>query len=280
MARTEQPTISVIVPARNEASNLRLVLPELPTVEQVVLVDGNSVDGTAEVAQAVMPGITVVDQTGLGKGNALVCGFAAATGDVIVMFDADGSADPVEIARFVGALTAGADFAKGTRFHPDGDSRDITRVRRAGNWMLNQLTNRLFNTRFTDLCYGYNAFWRDIVPALELPPVELADARARKRRGDGFEIETMLNCRAAAAGMKIVEVPSVERRRIFGETALQTFADGWRVLWTILAEKRRTTRARHSVQTVVGAPAAGAAVPATGVTEQVIALTSDEASTA
>lgn len=237
MPRSSDPTVSIVIPARNEARNLEVVLPELPAVDQLVLVDGASVDDTVAVARRLAPDIVVVPQTRRGKGNALACGFAAASGDIVVMFDADGSADPAEIPAFLDALLdGGADFAKGTRFHPDGGSDDITALRRAGNAGLNGLTNLLFGTRFSDLCYGYNAFWRDVVPLLDLPPLY---ADGQPRWGDGFEIETVLNCRVAAAGLKIVEVPSTERARIFGETNLRTFQDGLRVLRTIVAEWRR-----------------------------------------
>jgi hypothetical protein len=134
---------------------------------------------------------------------------------------------------------AGADFAKGTRFHPAGGSEDITLLRRMGNGLLNLLTNVLFRTEFSDLCYGYNAFWRDIVPLMELPPGLDGERGDSMRWGDGFEIETVLNCRAAAAGLSIREVPSVERPRMFGKTNLRTFADGFRVLVTIITEWRR-----------------------------------------
>jgi glycosyltransferase involved in cell wall biosynthesis len=243
MARSANPTVTIVIPARNEARNLEVILPKLPDVDQIVLVDGNSVDGTVETAQRIVPGITVINQTRIGKGNALVCGFEAAKGDIVVMFDADGSSDPEEIPAFIEALFNGADYAKGTRFHPDGGSDDITPLRRAGNWFLNALTNKLFKTRYSDLCYGYNAFWRDIVPRLELPPGLDGERGDSMRWGDGFEIETVLNCRVAAAGLSISEVPSIERPRIFGKTNLRTFADGFRVLRTIIAEWRRRRRA-------------------------------------
>lgn len=243
MPRSSEPTVSIVIPARNEARNLEVVLPELPAVDQVVLVDGNSVDDTIAVAKSLLPGVVVVQQTRRGKGNALACGFQTATSDIVVMFDADGSADPGEIPAFLDALLSGADFAKGTRFHPGGGSEDITPIRRAGNAALNGVTNALFGTHFSDLCYGYNAFWRDIVDQLELPAVE---DDGPMRWGDGFEIETVLNCRVAAAGLKIAEVPSVERSRIFGETNLRTFADGTRVLRTIVAEWYRSNRRRRA----------------------------------
>jgi glycosyltransferase involved in cell wall biosynthesis len=253
-ARSRKPRVSVVVPARNEARNLEVVLPELPEVHEVILVDGNSTDGTIETARRVMPGIRVVEQTRRGKGNALACGFMAATGDIVVMFDADGSADPAEISRYVAALVEGADFAKGTRFVAQGGSEDITFIRKMGNWFLNTTTNVLFGTRYTDLCYGYNAFWRDIVGVLDLRDPSVPDVDGAKMWGDGFEIETIINCRVAAAGLRITEVPSVERLRIFGESNLNAIKDGTRVLRTIFSERRRMTRNRAALAELEGIP--------------------------
>jgi glycosyltransferase involved in cell wall biosynthesis len=235
------PTVSVIIPAKNEAANLTLVLPQLPAEYEIVLVDGHSVDETVAVAQRIRPDVLVVQQTRKGKGNALACGFQAATGDIVVMFDADCSADPEEIPRFVQALVDGADFAKGSRFADGGGSEDITALRHWGNSGLNLVANAAFGTRFTDLCYGYNAFWRDLVPVLDLPDTATQPVDGMLW-GDGFEIETVINCRFAAAGARIVEVPSVERQRAFGESNLRTFSDGSRVLRTILAERKRARR--------------------------------------
>lgn len=239
---TRDPLVSVVVPAKNEANNLRHVLPLLHQSYEVVVVDGHSVDGTMDVAQELRPDAILVEQTRKGKGNALAAGFQAATGDIIVMLDADGSADPIEIPRFIEALTRGADFAKGSRFAHGGGSHDITPLRMWGNKGLNFVANRLFKTRFTDLCYGYNAFWRDLVPALKLPSLNEVAPDGGMLWGDGFEIETVLNCRFAAARVNITEVPSVELARIYGESNLRTFSDGTRVLRTLLAERWRATR--------------------------------------
>jgi glycosyltransferase involved in cell wall biosynthesis len=245
-SRTPFPAVSVVVPTRNEARNLEIVLPAIaavrPAVHEIIVVDGNSTDDSIGTARRVLPSVRTITQTRKGKGNAMACGFAAATGDVIVMFDADGSADPGEIPAFVSALVAGADFAKGSRFTTGGGSDDITLLRKTGNAGLNGVANALFGTSYTDLCYGYNAFWADLLPVLELPPVDAAAPSEGMLWGDGFEIETVLNCRIAAAGLKITEVPSIERQRMFGETNLRTFADGTRVLRTLLAEHRRADR--------------------------------------
>ena len=96
-----EPTVSIVIPAKNEARNLPDVLARLPEGCEVILVDGDSTDDTIKVAHQLSQDITVIGQTRQGKGNALACGFATAKGDFIVMIDADGSNDPAEIPRFV-----------------------------------------------------------------------------------------------------------------------------------------------------------------------------------
>jgi glycosyltransferase involved in cell wall biosynthesis len=232
-----QPRVSVVIPALNEARNLEHVFAALPAgLHEVIVVDGHSVDGTPDIARQLLPDVRIVTQTRTGKGNALACGFAAVTGDIIVMIDADGSTDPAEIPNFVAALTSGADFAKGSRFAPGAGSSDITPLRKLGNRMLGMVVNAMFGTRYSDLCYGYNAFWARHLPVFEL--IENSPGQ-RSVWGDGFEIETLLNLRAATAGLAIAEVPSFEHARIHGTSNLNTFRDGQRVLRTILIERRR-----------------------------------------
>jgi glycosyltransferase involved in cell wall biosynthesis len=222
-----EPRISVVIPTLNEAANLPHVLTRIPLgVSEVIVVDGHSIDDTVAVARAILPDVRILLQSGRGKGNALACGFAAATGEIIVMLDADGSTDPAEIPELVAPLLRGADFAKGSRFMPGGDSADITPVRKAGNRLLTMSVNVLHGTRFTDLCYGYNAFRADCLDCIRLDC-------------EGFEVETLINVRVARAGLQIVEVPSVEAPRIYGESKLRTMSDGWRVLRTILRERLR-----------------------------------------
>jgi Glycosyl transferase family 2 len=230
---TRNTKISVVVPAMNEGKNIGQVLERLPEgLHEVILVDGNSKDDTIEAARRAYPEIRVTSQSGRGKGDAFRTGFAAVTGNLVVMLDADGSADPAEIPAFVAALEAGADFAKGSRYLEGGGSADITWTRKLGNTCLSGTANLLHGTHFTDLCYGYNAFWARCLPfiSLDVP---------------GFEVETLINLRIAGAGMKITEVPSYEEERIHGESNLKTFRDGFRVLGTIIKESRRR-RSIHS----------------------------------
>jgi glycosyltransferase involved in cell wall biosynthesis len=228
------PKVSVVIPALNEEQNLPYVLPAIqPWVFEVVLVDGHSSDGTVEMARQLYPGIRIVPQEGRGKGAALRTGFEAARGDIIVMLDADGSTDPAEIPVFVGALLSGADYAKGSRFLQGGGTADMPLYRKLGNWSFVAIVRLIFGGTYTDLCYGYNAFWKRAVNPLNLDCT-------------GFEIETMMNVRALQAGLKIMEVPSFEFKRVYGEGRLKAIPDGWRVLKTIFKEalkrRQRVTR--------------------------------------
>lgn len=207
----------------NEAKNLPHVLSKIPSlVSEVILVDGNSTDDTVEVAKALRPDIRVVAQDRKGKGAALRSGFAACRSDIIIMIDADGSMNPAEITAFVGAMMAGADFVKGSRFMQGGGTLDMEWYRRLGNWGFTKLVNWRFRGKYSDLCYGYNGFWREALDHMSLENV------------DGFEIETSMNVQALTAKLNVHEVPSVEARRIHGVSNLRTIPDGWRVLKTII----------------------------------------------
>ncbi|MEX3104811.1 MULTISPECIES: glycosyltransferase family 2 protein [unclassified Streptomyces] len=228
------PPVSVVIPAMNEAENLPYVFKTLPDwIHEVVLVDGNSTDATVRVARELWPAVKVVQQQGRGKGDALITGFEACSGDIIVMVDADGSADGNEIVSYVSALVSGADFAKGSRFANGGGTDDMTFIRWLGNRVLCAVVNRKFGARYTDLCYGYNAFWRHCLDKIDLDCT-------------GFEIETLINIRVVKAGLKVQEIPSHEYLRIHGVSNLRAVRDGLRVLRVILRERSNRRALRRS----------------------------------
>lgn len=223
-------SVSVVIPAKNEARNIAWVLERIPSfVDEVIVVDGLSSDGTLDVARMVVPDIVVIHEMQPGKGSALRAGFAAARGDYVVMLDADGSMNPAEITSFVALLDEGYDFVKGSRYLPGGGTTDMTWLRSFGNRRLLDLANVMYGASFTELCYGYCAFRRQALHALELDAV-------------GFEVETQIVVRAIRRELRIAEVPSNEAPRLSGESNLHAFTDGLRVLRTLIQERFGSAR--------------------------------------
>jgi glycosyltransferase involved in cell wall biosynthesis len=219
--------VSLVIPAKNEARNLAWVLERVPPcVNEIILVDGDSRDATQAMAEFCWPDIRIVRQDVPGKGSALRAGFSAATGEIIVMIDADGSMSPEEIPHFVWVLEHGYDFVKGSRFVAGGGSLDITPVRRLGNRGLLAMVNALYDSQLTDLCYGFCAFRRRWLPSLNLT-------------ASGFEIETEMTIRALRAGLRVTEVASLELPRRSGRSGLRAVRDGLRVLQTVIDDRRR-----------------------------------------
>jgi glycosyltransferase involved in cell wall biosynthesis len=227
MAVIAIPKVSVVIPTLNEADNLRLLMPTLPSwISETIIVDGCSTDDTVLVARNFGETINVriVMEPRKGKGLALHAGFIAAEGDIIVALDADCSMHPREILVLVSALLAGADFAKGSRFMQGGGTSDMTFVRMVGNWGLTQTVRLLYGGSFSDLCYGYFAFWRRHLDVLD--PI-----------CKGFEVETFIKLQALKAKLRIAEVPSLESERIHGRSNLRATSDGLRILRTIIRER-------------------------------------------
>ena len=219
-------TVSVVIPTLDEERNIGWVLERLPSgVDEVIIVDGRSTDGTVAAARAARPDVRVVYEFRPGKGAALRAGFAAARSDVIVMLDADGSMHPAELVRYVELIGQGYDLVKGSRFLPGGGTADISRLRAAGNLALLGFANWRFYCEFTELCYGFMALRRSAVPRLRLT-------------ADGFEIETQIVASALRERLQVAEVPSFEAARRNGVSNLRTFRDGSRVLRELLRASR------------------------------------------
>ena len=220
--------ITLIIPTFNEDGNLPHVLPQIPdTVDEIIIVDGHSLDNTVATAGKLCPRAHIIYQEGKGKGNALRTGFTYANGDIVVTMDADGSMNPDEIVRFVEVLKSGYDFAKGSRFIRNGGTNDAPRHRLFGNWALAVITNMLYRTHYTDVTYGYNALSRRCLEKIKL-------------KSWGFSIETEMAIKAKKTGMKIIEVPSFESPRISGQAKLNSYRDGWLILKIIVAERFRS----------------------------------------
>lgn len=221
------PSITVIICALNEEQNLSYVLPKIPEwVDEILLVDGHSTDRTVEVAGELKPDIKVLYQPGTGKGNALKYGIKHANGDIIVTLDADGATDPEEMPKFIEPLLDGYDFAKGSRF-AQGFPLNKPKHRIFGNLIITLLFNVYFFARYTDLCSGYNAFWRRRVEQVDLYSL------------DGFENEPLISARVRKAGLKVIEVGHLDRGRLEGNIKESSWRQGSKAVKTIIRERFR-----------------------------------------
>jgi glycosyltransferase involved in cell wall biosynthesis len=241
--------VTVVIPCRNEEKNLPHVFDAIPTaVTEVIIVDGDSTDRTADVAREHWPDVKIIGQHSPGKGAATIAGVLAATGEITILMDGDDSMDPHEIDNMIAALVNGADFVHGSREIGGGGSSDFTFLRRAGNQFLRFLVNGLYRVHWTDPTYGYVAFWSDVIPYLGIqefvdgPRKHLRDEHTGEHLrpvgyGHGFEIEVLLLCRAAQLGFAIAELPSFEHKRRHGTSNLHAAKDGARVFVAIARER-------------------------------------------
>lgn len=220
------PRITALICTLNEEANLPHVLPGIPPwVSEVLVIDGHSTDKTVEVARKIRPDIRILGQPGRGKGDALKYGVAQATGDIVVTLDADGSTDPADMPRFIIPLLEGCDFVKGSRLN-NGHRSAMSRHRWLGNKVLVTAFNLLFQTKYTDVCSGYNAFWKK------------AFLRIRPSR-DGFEMEQQILAKASKAKLKIVEVGHRDKGRLGDTSKVSVLTQGLRDLFVIVGERFR-----------------------------------------
>ena len=222
-----RPKISVIIPTLNEEGNIRQVIRRISSVlsgmsYEILVVDGYSEDRTARIA-ADMGARVLYDNK--GKGSALIKGFKEARGSILVSIDADLSNEPKEMKLLIDSIDIGYDICMGSRFITGGGTQDMPLVRRIGNRFFVILVNLFFNANYSDLCYGYRSFRKDKIKLLAL-------------KQNRFAIETEISIMAAKRHLKVIEIPSVEKKRDSGQGKLRTVSDGWSILCTILENLR------------------------------------------
>jgi glycosyltransferase involved in cell wall biosynthesis len=223
---SDYPPVSVVICALNEEQNLPRVLRRIPAwVTDVVLVDGHSKDATVEVARQVRPDIRILVQPGKGKGDALKFGIKQAKGEIIATLDADGATDPEELLHFIQPLLDGNDFAKGSRFRK-GYPKNRPFHRIVGNWIITLTFNVLFFRTYTDLCSGYNVFWRKSIDKIMWPD-------------DGYENEPTINCLAARKRLRVFEVAHSDHPRLRGNVKELAWRQGFKAIKGIVRERFR-----------------------------------------
>lgn len=212
---------SIVIPTLNEEKNIRILLQQIDHKKyEIIVVDGGSTDKTVEIAKRF--GVIIL-YTSKGKGAALRKGMDAARSDIIVTMDADLSHRISEINLLIEAVKSGYDICMGSRFIMGGGTDDMPLYRKLGNKFFIWLVNALWGTNYSDLCYGYRSFRKSVIKKLNL-------------ESDGFGIETEISIKAAKKKLKIIEIPSYEKKRLHGEGKLRSFGDGWRIFRRIVKE--------------------------------------------
>ena len=232
MAVTEQPELTVVVPAYNEADTIAMVierLQALPYELQIIVVDDCSEDGTAAVVEGLGDAVELVrHERNQGKGAALRSAFAQARGRIIVIQDADLEYDPVDIPELVAPIRSGvADAVFGSRLIGGRPQRAHLFWHKVGNRALSLLTNVLYNTTLSDMETGYKAFTLEVLRAIE--PLYESD----------FRIEPELTAKICRGGFRIYEVPIAYYGRSYDEGKKITWRDGFPAVFALVKYRFR-----------------------------------------
>ena len=242
--------LSIIVPVRNEVQTIATLVERVRAVDygmsrEIIVVDGASTDGTREALQALPTSpevVVVLEDRARGEGRAVRTGFERATGDILVVQDADLELDPAQIPLLLEHLENGGRPAVfGSRFKDQGRG-ETPLLSYAGNKLLTWSANLLFFTHLTDILTCYKVLRSDVAKALNL-------------QCDGFDFDAEVPCRLLRHGYQILEIPVTYNPRSIDEGKKLTPGVGWSVLRAILRVRFSRSSTRSDLTSPVDHPA-------------------------
>lgn len=228
-------SVTLLVPTLNEIDGMRAIMPRVRPewVDQIVILDGGSTDGTIEYALSEGYFVYVQKDPGIRQGYLEVLPFV--TGDVILTFSPDGNSIPELIPQLVDKMADGYDMAIASRYLDGAKSDDDDLLTSFGNWLFTGTVNWLFRANYTDAMVIYRAYWTRLVFLLDLDKDASYRTPERLLR-TRISWEPLLSVRAAKLGLRIAEIPGDEPARIGGERKLQIWKWGAAYYFQFLRE--------------------------------------------
>lgn len=229
---------TLIIPTINEIIGVKQILPMIKKewVEQIIIIDGGSTDGTVEYCRE--NGYFVFVQKQMGMRYAYMEALQYVTGDIIVTFSPDGNCIPEIIPVLVAQMKKGYDMVIASRYLKDAKSYDDDQVTSFGNSLFTSLVNLLYNVHYTDVMGIYRAYKKELIYTLDLDK-DSSYTTPEKIFKTNISWEPLLSVRAAKRKLKVLDIPADEPARLGGERKLQVFKWGAAYLFQIIREAFR-----------------------------------------
>jgi len=228
--------VALLIPTLNEIECVRTIMPRIKRqwLDEIVFVDGNSTDGTAEYVKE--QGYTLFSENGQGLRLTMLEALDNIESDVIITFSPDGNCIPELIPSLVEKMKEGYDVVIASRYREGAKSYDDNLITAFGNWMFTRLVNILHGGRYTDVLNIYRIYKKRLIKELDMDK-EITYSTPEKLFRTGISWEIILSIRAAKRKLRIAEIPGDEPARIGGEAKLKAFRWGAAYLFQVIREK-------------------------------------------
>jgi len=228
--------VALLVPTLNEIECVKVIMPRIKRqwLDEIVFVDGNSTDGTAEYVKE--QGYTLFSENGRGLRPTMLEALDNIESDVIITFSPDGNCIPELIPSLVEKMKEGYDVVIASRYREGAKSYDDSLITAFGNWMFTRLVNLLYGAKYTDAMNIYRIYKKSLIKELDMDK-EITYSTPEKLFRTGISWEIILSIRAAKRKLKIAEIPGDEPARIGGEAKLKIFQWGAAYLFQVIRER-------------------------------------------